>query len=271
MKLEGKRIVVAADRRSEEISTLVQKNGGEPLIRPLQGTLYTDEAMLDRELTDMLASDVDWVIFTTGIGAQKVWHVAERLGLGEALSSFLQRVRVAARGRKTTKFLLEQGIHPDARDDDGTTQGVLRALEPFAMEGTKVCVQLHGELPKALERWCAQKERRVSFLHAYDYLRPEQAVLEQLVNEVCTGSVDAVAFTSAQQPRFLFRYASQIGVDKALVAGFEKVVAAAVGKVTAEALREQGVTRVIAPVEERMGAMIIELVHYFDGLVTGEM
>ncbi|WAH41611.1 uroporphyrinogen-III synthase [Alicyclobacillus fastidiosus] len=263
--------MVAADRRSEEIATLVRKNGGEPLIRSLQGKLYTDETLLERELTTMLASDVDWVIFTTGIGAQKVWQVAERLGQLEELSSFLQRVRVAARGRKTTKFLLEQGIHPDARDDDGTTQGVLRALQPFAMEGLKVCVQLHGELPKSLERWCAQKRESVSFLHAYDYMPPEPVVLEQLVTEVCTGSVDAVAFTSAQQPRFLFRYASQTGADGDLVAGFEKVVAAGVGKVTAEALREHGVTRVVAPEQERMGAMIIELVHYFDGLETAEM
>ena len=116
-----------------------------------------------------------------------------------------------------------------------------------------MCVQLHGELPKSLERWCAQKRESVSFLHAYDYMPPEPVVLEQLVTEVCTGSVDAVAFTSAQQPRFLFRYASQTGADGDLVAGFEKVVAAGVGKVTAEALREHGVTRVVAPEQEPDG------------------
>ncbi len=41
---------------------------------------------------------------------------------------------------------------------------------------------------------------------------------------------------------------------------FEKqVLAAAVGKVTAEAIRDEGVKRVLAPDIERMGAMIIEL------------
>ena len=53
-------------------ATLVRKNGGEPLIRSLQGKLYTDETLLERELTTMLASDVDWVIFTTGIGAERL-------------------------------------------------------------------------------------------------------------------------------------------------------------------------------------------------------
>nr|WGE07326.1 hypothetical protein P5658_21495 [Bacillus subtilis] len=40
----------------------------------------------------------------------------------------------------------------------------------------------------------------------------------------------------------------------------ERAIAAAVGKVTAEALREEGITRLLAPEIERMGAMIVELV-----------
>ena len=40
------------------------------------------------------------------------------------------------------------------------------------------------------------------------------------------------------------------------------VLAVAVGKVTAEALREEGIERILAPENERMGAMIIELSNY---------
>ncbi len=48
----------------------------------------------------------------------------------------------------------------------------------------------------------------------------------------------------------------------------KKVLAAAVGKVTAEALKEEGVERVLAPESERMGAMIIELAHYYQNKST---
>jgi uroporphyrinogen-III synthase len=41
-------------------------------------------------------------------------------------------------------------------------------------------------------------------------------------------------------------------------------VAVAVGKVTKEALHEEGIAHVIAPAHERMGAMIVELARYFD-------
>jgi len=42
------------------------------------------------------------------------------------------------------------------------------------------------------------------------------------------------------------------------------VLAAAVGKVTAEALREEGVERLLAPDLERMGAMIVELARFYE-------
>lgn len=44
----------------------------------------------------------------------------------------------------------------------------------------------------------------------------------------------------------------------------EEVIACAVGKVTAEALQEEGITRVVAPELERMGAMIVTLSQYFE-------
>lgn len=37
----------------------------------------------------------------------------------------------------------------------------------------------------------------------------------------------------------------------------------AVGKVTAEAIKEEGIERIIVPEHERMGAMIIELSRYY--------
>ncbi|GAE28884.1 uroporphyrinogen-III synthetase [Halalkalibacter hemicellulosilyticusJCM 9152] len=44
----------------------------------------------------------------------------------------------------------------------------------------------------------------------------------------------------------------------------DKVIAVAVGKVTAEALEEEGVTRIVYPELERMGAMILEVSRYVE-------
>ena len=43
------------------------------------------------------------------------------------------------------------------------------------------------------------------------------------------------------------------------------VLAVAVGKVTAEALYEEGVNRVLFPEEERMGSMVVAMSRHFGG------
>ncbi|MOA32014.1 bifunctional uroporphyrinogen-III synthetase/response regulator domain protein [compost metagenome] len=61
-------------------------------------------------------------------------------------------------------------------------------------------------------------------------------------------------------------YAHQHGKSKELIQALEgPVIAVAVGKVTAQGLFEAGVPRVVAPKEERMGSMMIELARYFAG------
>ena len=77
--------------------------------------------------------------------------------------------------------------------------------------------------------------------------------------------LDAVCFTTAIQVRSLFNFARENECLSELLASFkENTFAVAVGKVTAESLREEGVARLLAPEIERMGAIVIELAKYYD-------
>ncbi len=42
----------------------------------------------------------------------------------------------------------------------------------------------------------------------------------------------------------------------------EKVLAVSVGRITSEALKEEGIKRIIMPEHERMGSMMVELGKY---------
>jgi uroporphyrinogen-III synthase len=82
--------------------------------------------------------------------------------------------------------------------------------------------------------------------------------------EIVEGAVDAVCFTTAVQVRYFYQFAKNNGYYLEINESFRKrVLAASVGKVTAEALKEEGVRRILAPESERMGAMIVELSHYY--------
>lgn len=77
--------------------------------------------------------------------------------------------------------------------------------------------------------------------------------------EITEEKVDAVTFTSAPQIRFLTEYAGSRGMLQAMLEAFETgVLAVAVGRITADALKEAGIRRIVMPEQERMGSMIVE-------------
>jgi uroporphyrinogen-III synthase len=63
---------------------------------------------------------------------------------------------------------------------------------------------------------------------------------------------------------YLFAVAERFGQTDALRAAFaEEVLAASVGHMTSAALREAGVTRLVQPEHERMGAMVVALAEHY--------
>ncbi|WP_445506361.1 uroporphyrinogen-III synthase [Niallia sp. 03190] len=265
-RLEGKRIALAGQRKVEELSKLIINLGGIPLPRPAQGTVYLDDSNLEEDIKQLVAGNYDWFIFTTGVGTETLYKTAERMELGDVFITTIQQAKVAARGYKTVNMLKRLNVTPVVRDDDGSTVGLVRSLAPHDLKGSKVALQLHGDpAPKLIEHLEKQQAEYKEIL-PYKHIPPKAEVLEQLVTEIISGEIDVVNFTSTPQARFLFSYAKEKGVYNEVLNAFSnKVVAVAVGKVTAAALREEGVQRMVIPQEERMGSAIIALEQYYKG------
>ncbi|MGG3925506.1 uroporphyrinogen-III synthase [Metabacillus fastidiosus] len=267
-RLEGKTIALAGKRKSEELSKLISNLGGTPIVRPAQGTIFLDDSNLEQEIKSLVQGKYDWFILTTGIGTETLYKTAERIGLGDEFIKTLQKANIAARGYKTKNMLKKLNIgSPDVKDDDGTTSGLIRALQEVNLKGCKVALQLHGDpAPTLIEYLEEQGVEEYKEILPYQHIPPSREVLEQLVNEILERKVDAVNFTSAPQPRFLFAYVKEKGLYDQLIEAFETdVVAVAVGKITAAALKEENVKRIVIPEEERMGSAIIALEQFYKG------
>lgn len=263
-RLEGKRIALAGKRKAEDLSKLVKNLGGIPLLRPAQGTVFLDDSNLENDVRHLVKGSYDWFILTTGIGTETLYKTAEKLGLAGEFIQAMTKAKVAARGYKTVNMLKRLGIAPEVRDDDGSTAGLVRALSTHDLIGAKVALQLHGDPAPKLVQYLEEQKAEYKEILPYQHIPPEPEVLEQLLDEILSGKVDAVNFTSAPQGRFLFSFAKEKGVLYEVLDAFSKdVVAVAVGKVTAAALKEEGIERIIIPQEERMGSAIIALEHYY--------
>lgn len=264
--LKGKHIVLGASRKTEEMTLLIEKQGGIASVRSLQGTVFKAEEEVKSDLLKFIAEGADWIIFTTGIGIQALLDLAESLGKKEEFIKKVKEAKVASRGYKSAAALKQLKIVPVASDDDGTTKGLIRQLKDYDFSQQKVLVQLHGEKAPVLMKFLNEKGAIVSPILPYQHIPPVPEIVETLCQELMAEKVDAVCFTTAIQVRSLFDYAREKGYEQKLYAIFQdKTIATAVGKVTAEALREEGIERIVVPEHERMGAMIVELSRFYEG------
>ncbi len=262
--LNGKKVVLTGTRRLEEISSLVESRGGIPLIRSTQGQVCPTEKELEPYIHRLIQGDYDWVVLTTGSGTETILKVAETLGLGEEVKTALRRTKIALRGYKTQNVVKSLGLAPLIRDEDGTTTNLIKTLASHHLKGKRIAIQLYGEPIPELNEFLEKEKVQYDELYPYRYLTPDPGVLDTLVKEILECEVQGVALTSAVQVRNLFHHGQEQGLSDQLVKAFnEQVVAGVVGKVTAETLQEAGVSRMVKPDRERMGAMIMAMDRFF--------
>ncbi|MFB5197312.1 uroporphyrinogen-III synthase [Neobacillus sp. KR4-4] len=262
--LTGKKVVICGSRKIEEISTLIEKQGGVPLVRPLQGTVFLAEKEVEPDIRDFVENGADWVIFTTGIGFETLVDLAAKLGLSDLFFKNIREAKIASRGYKTLSALKKYDLKPLVVDVDGTTKGLALALETVDFSGTRVMVQLHGETAPALTKFLEERGATVKKILPYQHIAPDKEVVVRLIHELQFNKCDAVCFTTATQVHSLFEYAREHNIYADIVTAFnKKVVAGAVGKVTEAALKDEGIERIVVPEKERMGAMVVELAKYF--------
>ena len=262
--LAGRRIAVAGDRRFDDIDKLVTKQGGLAVSRPMMRSAPLDDPETTAAVLKVCDEGCDWLVLVTGMGTRALVGVAETLGRKADLLARMQGAKIAARGYKTVKALKELDLKPVVQDDDGTTEGLRRQLEPYDFSGARVAFKLHGERVPELTEWLESRGASVFEIPLYRYRPPSDAEVETFLGEIFSGKLEAVAFTSNTQVNYLFAVAERFGQAGALQDAFATdVQAVSVGHMTSAALREAGVTNIVQPEHERMGAMIVALAEHY--------
>lgn len=262
--LNHKCIALLGTRKIEEQMNIIQQLGGTAVHRPAQGTIYFDSSFIGTDVREMIDGKFEWIIFTTGIGIDKLFEVAREIGHEGELVEALKKMKIAIRGYKSANTLKQRGIPSVVRDDDGSVSGLIREMKSFDLKNKSVAVQLYGDPAVELITWLKEEQANYQEIVPYQHVPPKEEVLNQLMNEILTNQVDAVSFTSIQQVRFLFEYATETNQKIDLLHAFEnQVLALPVGKVTGKALQYHGVKRMIIPQDERIGSALMTLNKYY--------
>jgi len=253
--LFGHRIVITrAVEQSSDLVTKLERRGAIPISLPLVAFSTPENfAPLDAALRRW--QEFDWVLFTSANAVQSVAQRAANTYSGILRPS--NRPQIAAVGPATNEAAVKAGLL--VTHVAKTHLGIALA-EELAQQLRNRSVFLprsdraNPDLPAALKKLGSN----VTEVIAYHTLPPTN-VDRARVTEVLDENSDAALFFS---PSAVNNLADLIGRES-LVALQNKIAIAAVGPVTAAALRDHGVTNIVTAADTTADAVISALENYF--------
>jgi len=257
--LAGCRVLVTAQRRSEELAGALSRRGAEVVCAATLGVVpHIDEVRLLERTREILADGIDVLVVTTGIGFRGWLDTAETAGLAEELLAVLDRARVVARGPKARGALQAAGLRADWVAESETSAEIADFLLTEGVADQRIAVQHHGAGDDGLDSRFTAAGADVVPLEVYRWgPPPDPDAVETALRQVAAGGFDAVVFTSAPAAQAWLDGLARLDVTGAVLGlvGSGRLLVAAVGPVTADPLVREGLAPVV-PERSRMGALV---------------
>ena len=226
-------LVTRPKGRSSRTADDLRRRGAEVLELPSVRTVALDEQMELWQAFDRMDT-YQWITFTSPTGAEIFF---EELKNAHKDIRSLAGVHIAAIGQGTAKVLEERGILVDLIPEiyDGDALG--EALVAKLTGGEKILLPRARKGNENLVKILKTHGARVDDIATYDTVY-EKSRLINVGEEIRTGSIDCVVFTSASTVKGF--------VESTGLADYSGVVAACIGKQTKAAADAYGMQTYVA-------------------------
>ncbi|HEY6005089.1 MAG TPA: uroporphyrinogen-III synthase [Anaeromyxobacter sp.] len=231
-RLDRRTVVVTRAKGGEDAlaARLVELGATVREIASISFAPPADPGPLDAALADL--ASFDWAVFASATAVDRTLERLRALGIDPAT---LTVRRLAAVGPATAQSLAGAVREPDLVPAEAKGAAMAAALAPH-VRGKRVLFPRPAEgRPELLEGLVAAGARVVA-VEAYRTVAAPPEVVRPLAGWIRSGEVDAVAFAS---PSAVKSVVSGLGGDAPLLG---RVVLAAIGPSTGEALRRAGLT-----------------------------
>jgi uroporphyrinogen III methyltransferase/synthase len=254
MPLRGRRIVVTRAReQAAGLTASLRLQGAEVIEAPsIRIEPPVDWTALDRAIGRL--EQYEWIIFTSKNGVKSFM---ERMRTRKGRAGGLRRVKLAAIGPATRAELEAHGLRADIVPERYVAEEVFEALERTGqLEGSRILLPRADIAREALPELLKGAGARVDVVVAYRTVTAEDEI-RQAVKLVLGGKVHVVTFTSGSTVRSFFSALE----DPRCVHG--KFVAASIGPITSQALRDQGFAPGIEAEEYTAEGLVKAIVEYY--------
>ena len=240
-RLQGKTIVLTGSNKTTSVKQFIEDNGGICAVFPLINTRERESADDTVKLINL--NTYDWLIFTSQNAVQAFIEKCQRLGINvHAITC-----KVAFVGAKTTELLYKFGLSVHFEPSIFSADVFIQEF-PSVSTATESKLFLRGNLAKTTIREGVPN------------------VIEWTVYETVTNESSIKPLTEyliQQQAIVIFASPSAVAVFNQYIApivGWSTIRVAAIGHITAVALRNLGVDVYVQPSTYTMQAVVEEII-----------
>jgi uroporphyrinogen-III synthase/DNA-binding Lrp family transcriptional regulator len=266
VSLKGKVVAVVRPReQSRDLADAIERLGGTPYLAPLiEVKPPSDPEALHRMIREIVAGNVDVVVFMSRNGILQTLKAAEQIGLLDGFKKMLEKTTLISVGPKTKHVMEEHGLGNPIVPDEYSSSGVVRLLGESGLQGKTVALPraqiANDELRVSLKRLGAE----VIEATAYEVKESsDRRRVERFTRDLEAGKIDVVAFTSPSTVRSLMRNARKLHLEKEVVDGLRGVVVASIGPTTKKTLQDLGFQVQVMPSKYTVEALAEEIATYF--------
>ena len=257
--LDGWRVGITADRRSDAQLDLLERRGAVPVHGCTMRTVnLTQDARLLAVSRALVSDPPQTLVLETGMGLTMWLEAMDEVGVGADLRAALAHCEVVARGPKAVSAARRAGLEVAWSAPNELFAEIADHVASTGGRG-RVALQLDGTEEEVLVAPLAATCREVVAVPVYRWALPEDlGPALALVDAICAGEVDAVTFTTKQAAVHLVEVADAQGRRDELVAALdgERVVPVSVGPVCSARMRDLGMTGLVEPARFRLVAMV---------------
>jgi len=258
----GLTVAAFESRMAAEITRLIERHGGIPLVTPALREIPLDDNSAALKFGAQLTTErVDMFILLTGVGTTALFDLLKTRYPWSSILEALKQTVLVARGPKPVAALRAFGLQPTLTvPEPNTWADLISVLDEYRpVKGLRVAVQEYGKSNPDLLKALNQRGAEVFQVPIYRWALPEDlGPLRQMLNNIIDGKVSVLLVTNAAQVDHVMQVLEKGGQVELFRTALKKMVVASIGPTASERLRQHEWPIDLEPSHPKMGVLVKE-------------
>jgi uroporphyrinogen-III synthase len=258
----GLTVAAFESRMAAEITRLIERHGGNPLVIPALREIPLDDNSAALKFGAQLTTErVDMLILLTGVGTTALFDLLKTRYPWSSIVAALKQTAIVARGPKPIAALKAFGLQPTLTvPEPNTWVDLISTLDGYrSVKGLRVAVQEYGASNPDLLKALNQRGAEVFQVPIYRWALPKDLEsLRQALDEIIAGRVPVLLITNAAQVDHVMQVLEKDRKVEHFRAVLKKMVVASIGPTASERLRQHEWPIDLEPSHPKMGVLVKE-------------